>query len=227
MKLGKYAEFVRTSLMFHIKAWCLLVEDSALGIDRGEIERQLFSLDSGGRQWNRWKTGQIPSIEEFEGATNAAITCKWIDQQVAEFIKRSFSIQRATSTTNDSRSSWDQTIALGACIKYAEAHNKEELLQHCEEWHCWIFGPDESSPEFAGWLALKDPGWEVEAGEILEENINLIVWHAITQIYELGVDDPFSAIFGQLRNAQKEWPDVKSMLDEDPLSKRNRQEVPR
>ena len=207
--------------MFHLKAWCLLIEDSAAGVDKGELEKQLFSLDSDGRQWHRWKTGQIPSIEEFEGATSAAISCKWIDQRVAELIKKSFSIQRASSTSTDSRSSWDQTIALDACIKYAEEHNKAELLQHCEEWHYWIHGPDESSPEFADWLASKEPGWNIEDEEILEEHLELIVGHAITQIYELGVDDPFVEISRHLRIAKKSWPEVRAMLDEDQFSKRN------
>lgn len=215
MRLAKYPQNVRVGLTHHVKAWCLCIKARTGDLPIEEIERQLLGGTSAGRQWSRWQTGQVPSAQEFVAATSAARDCGWLQADLAVAIVTSFESQRSTVSEGGSRSGWNQTIALEACYKFAEELNDKALLDHCEMWRMWIYGPPENSPAFADWLAKKEAGWTAEDEEILQESIFLIVEQALVGIYNLGLPKPHVELYKSLKKVLKVWPDIKKILDED------------
>lgn len=79
---------------FLIKARCLCIEAQASGVMIANIESQLFSGDSWGRQRDRLKGGQIPEHSVFLGATDTAVSLAWLLRNLGEILKNAFSAKR-------------------------------------------------------------------------------------------------------------------------------------
>lgn len=219
MGTSKYTEATRRQLAAILKAWCLMVEFKALPKTTLEIEKALMggTADAGAsdlRQWDRWKTGQLPTGNELKYVNNLAISAGWVNESLSTSLIDAYLSRSGTQPQDAAKCGWDQMAALDSTESFAISNNLNDLESHCQCWKLSIVGPDENDQEaIDAWLDTTSDQYALNELDDLKESIQIYLDRAIAEAFRAGYDDPYPLIKKCLKESQKSWPDVKKLLE--------------
>ena len=211
MGTSKLTEAARVQLAPILTAWCLIVEHMAHPKTLIDIEFVLsagiksYSTVGDYRQWDRWKNkGQLPEIDEFKTLNDLAKKNGWMQNGLGNCLVNAYIARRGKHPSVDACSGWDKIAAVSICEEYAIANNLEALATHCEKWRLDVYGPEESdTAAIEDWLDKSDAYAGLVEKEGLIEEIQIVLFDAVTLSFIAGVDKPYKLIKRCLNNLIK------------------------
>jgi hypothetical protein len=224
---SKYTEATRPQLAAILKAWCLMVEFKALPKTTLEIEKALMggTADAGAsdlRQWDRWKSGQLPTGNELKYVNNLAISAGWVNESLSTLLIDAYLSRSGTQPQDAAKCGWDQMASLDATAHFAISNKLDDLESHCQSWWLLIDGPyinpDPNKVDkkaIDDWLDSNSDQYALDELDDLKESIQIYLDRAIVEAFRAGYEDPYPLIKKCLKESQKSWPDVRKLLEKD------------
>jgi hypothetical protein len=210
MRLGAYEESRTESLVFILKAWCLIVEAGANGIPQDEIESILFNDAQNGKQFNRWKLGGSRPSRSHLALTNLiAIEKGWIPRELGELLLTAYTDLRQTRSSQAAESGWSEMAALGAAMKYADSAHNKLLRRHCTTWNDAISFPEDDDPDRqAEYIVQRGQRWAIVEEDVLREEAEFYLEHLLYQFYKSGVPEPSKFLLKHLRRIDRNFKEL-------------------